>query len=597
MKKKNKILKTVLYCFRLMYRSTKFTFICHIAVSSLLSLYALLNVNMLKWIIDILTDKTSQSNKIYYAVIAYILALVLYELLQSLKKILWDHSCEKARNSFLRAVYEKLIAMPMEYVDSERGRDAVDDVVWMAELLPDMAYDIWECIYVLVKFCIVFFALIVFHPKFTLIALGLIIPSVIGELISSRQSDSLRRKKAPSARKIRYYRWLLTDRVPAKDIRMYDLSEPLTRRYEEERKTYQKAYRELDRKHVIISTATEIIKYGGEVLFSLAAIMMALGGKLTIGDMTLYIGYIVIASNSFERLTGSVCNICFNLPRQLARVFEYEEMPGEEVTGELRLSPEEFESLEFEKVYFKYPTSDQFVLKGVSFVIRRGEKVSMVGINGSGKSTIIKVMLGLYKIESGVIRINGIPMEKYRIQDVRRLFSVLFQSYAQYALTLRETIGLSSPDRMDDDGKMFDVMQRSGVSEFYNKFSDGLETYVTKQFSDDGVELSRGQHQKLALCRAYFKDAPIIILDEPSAALDAEAEDRIFGDFEHISQGKTGIMISHRISGSRMADKIIVIQDGVVCECGTHEELVSCESGVYAGLYQMQKKKYTVERT
>lgn len=174
---------------------------------------------------------------------------------------------------------------------------------------------------------------------------------------------------------------------------------------------------------------------------------------------------------------------------------------------------------------------------------------------------------------------------------MRRIFSVMFQNYARYSLTLRECIGLSDIDRIDDTNTMFAAMIESGVSEFYEKFSHGFNTYITKQFSDDGVELSGGQHQKIALCRAYFKDAQFYIFDEPAASLDADAEDRVLQNFSRISDGKTGIIISHRLSSCKMTNKIIVLDGGVITETGSHEDLMAL-NGVYAKLFTMQKNKY-----
>jgi ABC-type multidrug transport system fused ATPase/permease subunit len=275
------------------------------------------------------------------------------------------------------------------------------------------------------------------------------------------------------------------------------------------------------------------------------------------------------------------------------RLFEFLAIQTNFSSGSRSL--EEFESLAFEDVYFKYPHTEKYVLSGVSFTMNKGDKLSIVGINGSGKSTIIKLMLGLYEIESGQIRINGYPMSDYDIQDVRKLFSALFQSFVQYPLSLRENIALSDLDRMNRDGEIENALKQSGVlEELEPKLQNGLDSFMTRKFDDVGTELSRGQWQKIALSRAYFKNAPIIIFDEPSAALDAEAEDWIFRNFESISDGKSGIMISHRISSARMSDKIIVLNGGRITEQGTHDELIALD-GLYAKLYNLQNEKYTIK--
>ncbi len=336
----------------------------------------------------------------------------------------------------------------------------------------------------------------------------------------------------------------------------------------------------------------EIVKYGGEAVFYIYSVILAYRGHITIGELTLYFGYMALVSGSFHKLAGFAGNLKANTAGQMERVFAFLAHPSETEGSHIR-DVDGFESLEFDNVYFQYPTAGEFVLRGVSFTIRKGEKVSLVGVNGAGKSAIIKLILGLYRISAGTIRLNGYDVNEYDIRDVRRLFSVMFQNYARYSLTLRECIGLSDTDRLEDVHAMMEAMEKSGVAGFYDRFDSGLDSYVTKQFSDDGVELSGGQHQKLALCRTYFKDAPFYIFDEPSAALDAEAEDRVLQNFARISDGKTGIIISHRLSSSRMTDKVIVLDGGVVVETGSHEELMS-KGGIYAELFTMQKKKYTL---
>lgn len=585
-------MKTVRFCFSLMWRSSKWAFAAHLLVMTLLSLYAVLNVNLIKNIIDMLTEEDPRLHKIYLFIGLYIFLLIFIEMMHSLKKILWDYTYDKARNEFQKQVYDKLIKMPMVYVDSENGRNDVDDIVWMADSAANMAYDIWECIAALLNFYMVFYALAGFSVIYTFIALALIVPSVIGNLSYNRRMDRLRRSKTPSARKIHYYRWILTAREPARDVRMYNLADDIKGRFEEEKSLYLNEQKKLDWRQVFLSSLTELLKYGGIALFSVYAVIAAYKGRITIGEMSLYIGYITLACSSFSKIAECVCEIRFHLVKQMERVFAYFARPGGLEDNKGTRGLEEFQSLEFDKVYFKYPASDEYVLKGASFIIHKGDKVSLVGINGAGKSTMIKVMLGLYEIEAGCIYINGYRMQEYNIQDIRKLFSVMFQSCPQYSLTLRETIGLSDLGRMNDEGGMKEAMHRSGVMNFSSAFYDGFDTYITKKFTDDGAELSKGQHQRLALCRAYFKDAPIIVFDEPSAALDAEAEDEVFKNFERLSQDKTGIMISHRISGSRLAGKILVLDGGIIAECGTHEELVKKKEGIYANLYALQKNKY-----
>jgi ABC-type multidrug transport system fused ATPase/permease subunit len=204
-------------------------------------------------------------------------------------------------------------------------------------------------------------------------------------------------------------------------------------------------------------------------------------------------------------------------------------------------------------------------------------------------------MLGFYQADSGRILINGMPIEKYKISEVRKQFSALFQDFIQYPLELRYNVAFSDLGRSQNDGEIITVLKQSGIyDELESKLYNGLDSYMKRRFDDNGIELSKGQWQKLSLARVYYKNASVLIFDEPSASLDAEAEDRIFRNYEVISQGKTGIMISHRISAARGATNIIVLDGGKIAEQGTHDELVAA-GGLYSELYKLQREKYVAQ--
>lgn len=591
---KGSVLKSIKYCVSLMLDSCRPFFFGHIVVSTVISLYAIFNINLLKYIIDSLSGAEVNVNRAYAFAFIYLASFLLLEALNGIKKVLWDYTFSKGHNSFREQVYSKLIDMPLEYVDSEKGRDEIDDVAWMADPVANMAYDCWEGVAVFINFAVPFAALARYNIWLTLFVLLLVIPTNIANIVFNRKADNLRRANASAVRKTDYYRWMLSDGEAAKDIRMYNLSEPIKKRYEEEKDRYLKSGRKLDIRRMAVLVSSELVKYGAEAVFYLYVVLMAYRGDITIGELTLYFGYIALVSGSFHRLAGYAGNLKANTSGQLERVFAFLAHPAE-ATGSHMRDIAGFESLEFDNVYFKYPTADEYVLRGASFTINKGERVSLVGVNGAGKSTVIKLILGLYQIDAGIIRLNGYDVNEYDVRDVRRLFSVMFQNYARYSLTLRECIGLSDIGRLDDTRAIMEAIEKGGAAGFYDKFGNGLDSYVTKQFSDDGVELSGGEHQKLALCRTYFKNAPFYIFDEPSAALDADAEDRLLRNFAGLSEGKTGIIITHRLSSSRMADKIIVLDGGVAAETGSHEELMA-KGGMYAKLFTMQKNKYTLDQ-
>lgn len=594
MKKMKLFFRSAGYSIHLIYRSSKLSVLLYFALNIICASFPLFSAFVLKYLLDILTSEAPDMTAVILCVAGYIAALVILQGLTSVKNVLYDTVFKKAEHLYECDLSGKLAALPMSVLDTSDGRDMVDDVRYTKNTAVYLTYRIIRIITLLYSFVVAFATLVRFDIAFSLMFLLLTVPGIILDFVFSNKAEELRLRTAPDVRRFCYYRWMLTDPWPAKDVRMYDLTDSIKERYDTEKDDYRKANKKLDQKKLISSLLAEIIMRSGEIAFTGVVIIRALNGTLTIGDVALYVSFAVSATSSFQAMTSMIIVGYQRTTKSMGRFFKFMSIEHyDEKSGERELKA--FESLEFKDVYFKYPTTEKYVLQGVSFTLKRGDKLSIVGINGSGKSTIIKLMLGLYEIESGEILINGMPMSDYDIKDVRKLFSALFQTFVQYPLSLRDNIALSDYNRVDHDAEIIDALRQSGVyDELQPKLSDGLGSYMTRQFDDSGTELSKGQWQKIALARSYFKNAPVVIFDEPSAALDAEAEDRIFKNFESISENKTGIMISHRISAARMSNKIVVLDGGKIIESGTHDALVAA-NGFYAKLYNLQKEKYMVK--
>lgn len=587
-------IKSIGYSFSLTYRSSKLLILLYLALNFICTSFPLYLTLIFKYILDILTVSSPDTDVIILYICLYIIALIVLQGMNSLKDVVYDSIIKKADNLYDCELFQKLINLPMSFIDTSEGKDMVDDIRHTKITIVNLTHRIVRSLSLLYTFCVAFGTLITFHIWFSFLFLILTVPGIILDVVFGRKAEDLRRKTAPDIRRFCYYRWMLTDAWPAKDVRMYDLTDPIKARYDSEKDEYIKANKKLDKKKLRASLCAELIKRSGEISFTVFVLFRALSGEISIGDVALYIGFAISAFTSFQTMTSILVMGYTRTTKMMGRLFEFFaiECPDEN-SGKRELKS--FESLEFDNVYFKYPLTDRYVLSGTSFSINQGDKLSIVGINGSGKSTIIKLMLGIYKVESGQILINGFPMSDYNIKDIRKMFSALFQSFAQYPLTLRDNVSLSDYERAKNDAEIIRSLKQSNVyDEFYSKLENGLDSYMTRQFDDKGTELSKGQWQKLALSRTYFKNASIIIFDEPSASLDAEAEDMIFKNFEKISDNKTGIMISHRISAARISNKIIVLDSGKIIEHGTHDELIAVD-GLYAKLYNLQKEKYTMK--
>lgn len=584
--------KSIRYSLYLTYSSSKLTIIPYFLLNILNTTIPITSL----YLINLLLDNLARGLTINYILLIigiYILLIIIGEAVTSIINILYNTIFDKACHKYDLELSEKLVKLPLSIIDSSKGKDLVDDVRYTRNTAAALPYRIVSIVSLFYSFMLAFLSLFIFNIWFTLLFLILTVPGIIIDVIYDRKAESLRRKTAPDVRKFSYYRWILTDPWPAKDVRMYDLTEHIKNRYNEEKQKYRNLNKILDKKKLIASLIAEIIKRSGELVFIIFVVFQAINGNISIGKVALFSGYALLASNSFQNMTSTFLMAYTRTTEAMGRFFEFNKLQcPDENKGKRKLI--NFESLVFDNVYFKYPLTEKYILKGTSFTLKRGEKLSIIGINGAGKSTIIKLMIGLYQIESGKILINGIPITEYDIKDVRRLFSVLFQSFVQYPLTLRDNVSLSDLQRKECDSEIINALKRSGIYEECKKLEIELDTSLTRMFDDKGAEFSKGQWQKIALSRVYFKNSQIVIFDEPSASLDAEAEDKTFKNFDEISINRTGIMISHRISSARMASRIIVLNDGKILESGTHEELISL-GGMYKKLYSLQKEKYGIK--
>ncbi len=319
--------------------------------------------------------------------------------------------------------------------------------------------------------------------------------------------------------------------------------------------------------------------------------LKALAGAFGLGMVTQYIASFTKVSGGMSGLV-SVLGDMYNNTAFLAQVFEFLDIPNDMYQGSLTVEKRRDRKyqVEFRNVSFKYPGSENYALRNVNMKFEIGKRLAVVGMNGSGKTTFIKLLCRLYDPTEGEILLNGIDIRKYNYAEYMNIFSVVFQDFKLFGFKLGENVA----SKVDyDKATVVDSLEKAGFSERLAEMKEGTETYLYKDYNKDGVNVSGGEAQKIAIARALYKDAPFIVLDEPTAALDPIAEAEIYSKFNEIAGDKTAIYISHRLSSCKFCDEIAVFHEGAVIQQGTHAKLVGEENGKYYELWNAQAQYYT----
>ena len=417
------------------------------------------------------------------------------------------------------------------------------------------------------------------------------IPAFIAETKFAGQAFRLFRWRSPETRKQMYLETVLAREDFAKEVKLLQLGPLLLKRY---RDIFTQLYGE-DRNLTLrrgfwgytlglVSTAA---LYGA---YAWAA-LRTMSGDITLGDMTLVLLVFKQGQAAFTAILSAIGGM-YEDNLYLSNLYEYLEKPTEQLQGTLTQGPAPGDGVRFEGVEFTYPGAETPALHGLDLHVQPGRKLALVGHNGSGKTTLIKLLTRLYEPQKGRILLDGAPLQEWEPQALRRRVGVIFQDFVRYQFQVGENIGVGDVPRIDDAERQADAAQKGMAAPFIDELPQGYETQLGRWFKD-GRELSIGQWQKVALSRAFMRsDADILVLDEPTAAMDAEAESRIFERLVALTQDQLAILISHRFSTVRMADEIVVLKKGRLIERGTHEQLME-EAGEYARLFTLQAQGYT----
>ena len=433
--------------------------------------------------------------------------------------------------------------------------------------------------------------LVAFKPYLIVLLVIALVPAFLGESHFNGLSYSLMHSRTPERRELDYLRYIGASDETAKEVKAFGLSEFFITRFKELSEKFYRENKSLATRRAVWGSVFAAISNGAYFLAYALMAVDCVSGTITLGDLVYF-------SGAFGNVRGLLESIFLRFPiiiegsLYLKDLFDFFELRPKIVAPKHpRLVPKPIQKgFVFENVGFKYPNSEQWAVRHVSFTLHAGEKLALVGENGAGKTTLTKLLARLYDPTEGRILLDGYDLREYDPEELRRRIGVIFQDFIRYQMTAANNIAIGDIEARHDMVRIDDAAERSLAKSVIEKLPHRYAQMIGRKF-DDGVDLSGGEWQKIALARAYMREADLLILDEPTAALDPRAEYDIFQQFTELTKGKTTVLISHRFSTVRMADRILVMEKGELLEIGSHQELLR-KNGRYAELFTLQAKGY-----
>jgi ATP-binding cassette subfamily B protein len=440
-------------------------------------------------------------------------------------------------------------------------------------------------------------ALAVYVPWLLVLLVIAVLPSLLGETHFASLGYSLLFSWTPERRQLDYLRYIGASDVSAKELKLFGLSDFLVGRYDRLSQEFYEANKALSVRRNIVSTLLAFVgTLGYYAAYAVIIYLTVTGyrsaaGVFTIGVLTFLAGSFRQSRDLIQRVLLSLSQV-FEQTLYLDDLFSFLEIePSIKLNPGARPVPIPIRSgFVFEGVGFKYPGSEQWAVRKLDFSLSPGERIALVGENGAGKTTLVKLLARLYDPTEGRILLDGVDLREYDLEALRRNVGVIFQDFVRYDFLVKENIAVGNIGRIGDDPAIKTAAERSLADSVVQRLTGGYDQMLGKRF-ENGVDLSGGEWQKVALARAYMRDAQLLILDEPTAALDARAEYEVFLRFSELTKGRMAVLISHRFSTVRMADRILVLKGGELVEQGTHEALVAL-GGLYSELFQLQAAGY-----
>lgn len=583
------LIKNVWFGIKTSFFASKFYFSMKLLILLSTTAIPLANIWLWKEVLNGIVNYKDNSQTVIVCLSIYLVLQLASYLLRQFDIYVNERFGDELEFYIESVMMEKTSRMDLSFFDSANMGDKVRHVRSNFWVMAQMTWLVFDILSAFINVAATLVIVCTYKWWLGLVTLVLLIPFLLYNKKRTEHKLEMEKEQLRDNRKKDYYMDVFFDNNIQFEIKLNNIGSYFIEKF---KKVWKKLYhinQSEEIRHNIINTLIMIVNVFSEFLVLTLSVFDVVNQKIGIGDLQYNLSMV-------SRLRGQAQELMDNINRFLdnnTRLLELQEFidlrPEVEKSGTLQ--PSDNPRIEFCNVSFRYPNAEQYVLRNCSFTIEPHEKIGLIGLNGAGKSTIIKLMFRFYDPEEGSIRLDGVDLKEYDIYAVRKVFGVLFQDYVTYCLPLREIIALSDFDERFNDEKLKKVCDISGASEIIKDWEQGFDSVLGRFYADNGKDMSGGQWQLVGLARAYFKDSEYMILDEPSAALDPISEDRIFEQLYHLSEGKSSVTISHRLSNTTLADKILVIADGHIIEQGSHDALLK-QNGNYARLFHLQASKY-----
>jgi len=539
----------------------------------------------------IIIERGEKKSDVYLPLVILLVVLGLFETVGTIKKIVKSKIHLDVTKKIKPMLVKKQSSLEFKHIENKESWELINRVMNDPATTLVEGFETYILIVQIVISIASVLGLLITHVWWTVVVIvAFSVPLFKLSLLAGKKNYKAGQDAENFNRRTKYLDKILTGRDNIEERTMFRYGEELSTYWQEQYEAGRKLQLNVGLRQFITRKASSLILAMISLLIALTLVKPVVSGELTIG---LFTGIVSSIFGIINKLAGQMSDAMEKLSRTSEYMTELNMLVNMSQTKDALSFPQklipEFEKLEFKNVRFHYPSSENMILNGMNFKLEKGKHYAFVGKNGAGKSTLTKLLTGLYTDYEGEILINEKELRSYSLSEIKAMFSIVYQDFAKYSVSLRDNIALGNVVKMETEN-LESIIDTTRISDIVSELNNGLDTYLGK-IHENGQELSGGQWQRVAIARSLFSSAAIRILDEPTSALDPIIESEVYQDFEKIMKDKTTIFISHRLGSTKLADEILVIDDGVIVESGTHDELV-LKNGKYAQMYEAQRSWY-----